>query len=148
MTKHVSSTAFYIVTLTIWGGCNPRNPPLDPPLQGLKQSVFSVVCPSPRKILASEQLISIMNRLKLVKNSLWIVWKGLCQKWCFYVGSHSHAQLLSPVSPPDPLGLRLPAGLLVHTTGLVELTQCSSHHLWAWYKESAGHVLYRALVFD
>ena len=27
MAKHVSSTAFYIVTLTIWGGCNPRNPP-------------------------------------------------------------------------------------------------------------------------
>ena len=31
--KHISSTAFYIATVTIWGGCNSRNPPpLDPPL--------------------------------------------------------------------------------------------------------------------
>ena len=30
MAKHISSTAFYIVTLTIWGGV--ATPPLDPPL--------------------------------------------------------------------------------------------------------------------
>ena len=34
MAKHISSTAFYIATLTIWGGgvATPETPPLDPPL--------------------------------------------------------------------------------------------------------------------
>ena len=27
ISKHISSAAFYTVTLTIWGGCNPLNPP-------------------------------------------------------------------------------------------------------------------------
>ena len=27
MTKHFSCAAFYTVTQTIWGGCNPLNPP-------------------------------------------------------------------------------------------------------------------------
>ena len=27
MAKHINSTVFYTVTLTIWGGCNPLNPP-------------------------------------------------------------------------------------------------------------------------
>ena len=32
MAKHINSTVFYTVTLTIWGGCNPLNPPLNPPM--------------------------------------------------------------------------------------------------------------------
>ena len=32
MAKHVSTTAFYIITLTIWGVATPETPPLDPPL--------------------------------------------------------------------------------------------------------------------